>query len=77
MEQAGRGGIEGSTSRTVEGTREPMYRRLGEMSPLWTCPNREVVFRVRVVRDVRAKLCTRHPGYLAKKLKRMESEPVC
>ena len=27
-------------------------------------PNREVVFRVRVVRDVRAKLCASYPGYL-------------
>ena len=26
-------------------------------------PNREIVFRVRVVRDVRAKLCASHPGY--------------
>ena len=25
--------------------------------------NREIVFRVRVVRDVRAKLCASHPGY--------------
>ena len=28
-------------------------------------PNREVVFRVRVARDVRAKLCASHPLYLA------------
>ena len=28
-------------------------------------PNREVVFRVRVVRDVRAKLCASHPWVLA------------
>ena len=27
-------------------------------------PNREAVFRVRVVRDVRAKLCASYPGYL-------------
>ena len=25
-------------------------------------PSREIVFRVRVVRDVRAKLCARYPG---------------
>ena len=34
------------------------------MSPLWI-PNREVVFRVRVVRDVRAKLCASPPWFLA------------
>ncbi len=35
---------------------------VGGVSPLWI-PNREVVFRVRVVRDVRAKLCASYPGY--------------
>ena len=37
---------------------------VGGVSPVWI-PNREVVFNVRVARDVRAKLCASPPWFLA------------
>ena len=46
------------------GAKRPNLSEVGGVSPLWI-PNREVVFRVRVVRDVRAKLCASPPWFLA------------